>query len=233
MNKKRLDSAIAIASSILFLWFMWWGAFTASPVENEQSEEVSATTFIEGSESMDNAYEETAMVPNDSGANNSLSVNASAENASWPKIARVVRVIDGDTFVASVGGSNVTVRMIGIDTPETVHPSISVQCFGKEASERLASLINQKSVVLSIDPTQGVEDKYGRLLAYAYLPNGQNVNELMIHDGYAFEYTYNIPYTLQSSFLSAENFARTNGRGLWAEGVCTPETSSRTNLEMN
>ncbi len=131
----------------------------------------------------------------------------------------VVKVIDGDTFTIAMEGENVTVRLIGLDTPETVDPRTTVQCFGKEASEKAKHILSGTSVRIELDPSQGERDKYGRLLAYAFLPSGMNVAEYLIIEGYGHEYTYNLPYKYQADFKAAEDRARTEERGLWA-GAC-------------
>jgi micrococcal nuclease len=74
----------------------------------------------------------------------------------------VVRVVDGDTVVIA---PDTTVRLIGIDTPETVDPRKPVQCFGREASAYAHLLLDGRSVSLEYDPTQGRLDRYGRTLA--------------------------------------------------------------------
>ncbi len=135
----------------------------------------------------------------------------------------VVRVIDGDTFSVRVGGVIKTVRLIGLDTPETVHPSKPVECFGKEASLKAKQVLSGEKVRLEQDLSQGKLDKYGRLLVYVYLEDGTNFNKMMIEEGYAFEYTYNIPYKYQVEFKLAEKQARISKRGLWADGVCETE----------
>ena len=138
----------------------------------------------------------------------------------------VERVIDGDTIDISFNGTKTRVRLIGINTPETVDPRRPVQCFGKEASARAKELLSGKEVFIELDPSQDRYDKYGRLLAYIYLPNGVFFNELMIKEGYAYEYTYRVPYKYQEEFKQAERDARTNKRGLWADGVCTSTTTT-------
>lgn len=131
----------------------------------------------------------------------------------------VSRVVDGDTIVVTTPGSTEKVRLIGVDTPETVDPRKPVQCFGKEASDFTKSLLTNKSVRLERDPTQDDRDKYGRLLRYVYLDDTL-VNELIISRGYGHEYTYRIPYLHQAEFKKAEYLAREAKQGLWADGVC-------------
>ena len=137
---------------------------------------------------------------------------------------KVVKVVDGDTISVNINGVNTSVRMIGIDTPETVDPRKTVQCFGQEASNKAKSILSNQMVQLELDSSQGKYDKYDRLLAYVFLIGGINFNELMIKEGYAYEYTYSIPYKYQSAFKSAQKEAQANKRGLWADGVCEEES---------
>lgn len=133
---------------------------------------------------------------------------------------KIDRVVDGDTVKIYINNKLETVRLIGLDTPETVHPNKKVECFGVEASNKAKELLSNKWVVLEKDSSQGERDKYGRLLFYIFLEDGSLFNKWMIENGYGFEYTYNIPYLYQSDFKNAENFARENNLGLWASGVC-------------
>lgn len=134
--------------------------------------------------------------------------------------ALVTGVIDGDTIRVSLAGSTRTVRLIGIDTPEVVDPRKPVQCYGREASARTTALLLGKTVALEADPSQGDTDKYGRLLRFVWLPDGTDVNLALIRDGYAFEYTYAIPYREQPTYVAAQRAARTAQRGLWSPTTC-------------
>lgn len=133
---------------------------------------------------------------------------------------RVVKVIDGDTINIESDGQKETIRMIGLDAPESVDPRKPVQCFGVEASNKLKDLIDGKSVFLEDDPSQGERDKYNRLLRYVFLEDGTNIDKLMISEGYAHEYTYNLPYKYQEEFKQAGREAREAKRGLWADDSC-------------
>lgn len=133
---------------------------------------------------------------------------------------QVVKVIDGDTILVDIEGKNRSVRLIGINAPETDDPRKKVECFGKEAKEKAIDLLTDKKVNLRSDPTQADKDKYGRLLRYVFLEDGTNFNKLMIEEGYAFEYTYNIPYQYQKEFKLAQKQAEENKKGLWADGIC-------------
>lgn len=132
----------------------------------------------------------------------------------------VVRVVDGDTIVVHVDGVDEKIRLIGVNTPETVDPRKTVECFGKEASAFTKKLLENKSVRLERDSTQDNRDKYKRLLRYVFFEDGALFNRELIAEGYAYEYTYKIPYTHQTEFKSAQHDAEQNKRGLWAPDVC-------------
>jgi micrococcal nuclease len=138
----------------------------------------------------------------------------------------VIKVIDGDTLDVDINGKTERLRLIGIDTPETVDPRKTVQCFGKEASEKAKSLLQGASVRLEEDTSQDTRDKYGRLLRYVHLKDGTNFNKYMISEGYAHEYTYEVPYRYQADFKAAEVSARDNNRGLWSPSSCGGVTTS-------
>jgi micrococcal nuclease len=131
--------------------------------------------------------------------------------------ARVVRVVDGDTIVAAVGGTDQYVRYIGIDTPETVKPGTPVQCFGERASAENHSLVEGRTVRLVFDRER--RDDYGRLLAYVYAGAGaRSVNAILVRGGYARTLTIapNTTHAAQLARLQAR--AGRAGRGLW--GAC-------------
>lgn len=132
----------------------------------------------------------------------------------------VTKVTDGDTIHIDMDGTDEKVRLIGINTPETVDPRTQVQCFGKEASNRMKELAEGKIVRLEYDDSQSLRDAYGRLLAYVYLEDGQMLNRKMVAEGYAYEYTYLTPYKYQSEFRDLQNIARTSARGLWSPETC-------------
>jgi micrococcal nuclease len=124
--------------------------------------------------------------------------------------ATVKRVVDGDTVELASGEK---VRMIGVDTPETVKPNHPVEPYGKEASDFTKRLLTDQQVMLKFD----VEpyDRYKRLLAYIYLQDGTFVNEKLVQEGYARIMTIppNVAYV--ERFLEAEREAREHNRGLW------------------
>lgn len=135
-----------------------------------------------------------------------------------PNTCRVTHVSDGDTIKAQCGtAAAITVRIIGIDTPETVDPRKPVQCYGPEASTRAHQLLDGKSVRLYVDPTQDRLDRYGRTLAYVSI-RGRDYGERMLRDGYAREYLYRKPYLKRPIYVSAQATAKADRKGLW--GSC-------------
>ena len=124
------------------------------------------------------------------------------------------RVIDGDTIAVEKNGKKEKVRLIGADTPETVHPSKPVEYFGKEASEFTRKNVEGKRVRLEYDWQN--RDKYGRLLAYVYIEDGTFLNAEIIRQGYGFAYT-RYPFKYLEDFREYEREARGNNRGLWVK----------------
>ncbi len=130
--------------------------------------------------------------------------------------ASVLRVIDGDTVEIGYEDKKETVRLIGVDAPE-FGPHAKSECFGEEASHYMKEIAEGRAVKVVTDPTQDEHDMYGRLLAYIYLDRGTLINQKMIEEGYAEEYTYTNKYNLQSEFKAAESEAKLASRGLWSE----------------
>jgi micrococcal nuclease len=97
------------------------------------------------------------------------------------------RVVDGDTIIVKMKGTEERVRLIGMDTPETVHPEKPIEYFGKAASAFTKRMAEGKMVRLEYDWQE--KDKYGRLLAYVYLEDGIFLNAEIINQGYGFAYT--------------------------------------------
>ncbi len=134
---------------------------------------------------------------------------------------KVATVYDGDTIGINYQSKIEKVRLLGVDTPETKDPRKPVQCFGREASAFTKQLLEGKSVRLAFDSTQGERDKYGRLLAYVYTTDNIFVNQKLIEEGYAHEYTFQgNPYQFQTEFQLAERSARVLQRGLWSDQTC-------------
>lgn len=138
----------------------------------------------------------------------------------------VVEAIDGDTIVVKEGGEERTVRLLGVDTPETKDPRRAVQCFGHEASKYTKSLVTGRAVRLVIDPAEGDKDKYGRLLRYVYFEDGTMLNDRLVYEGYAFAYE-KFPTARTEVLKKMEKDARDNNRGLWGGCDVTVKDSGK------
>ena len=141
----------------------------------------------------------------------------------------VLKVVDGDTIKIDYKGKSETVRLIGVDTPETVHPNKPVEFFGKEASAFLKNLLKGESVYLRFgDEERG---KYGRLLAYVYrAPDGLFVNLEIVRQGYGHAYV-KFPFKHMEIFREYEKRARVVGKGLWT--AQSPQPTSRETKSQN
>lgn len=142
----------------------------------------------------------------------SISDKSGNDQRSDNRSVLVTRVLDGDTIEIERGQK---VRYIGIDTPETVDPRTSVQCFGKEAAAKNKELVGGKRIRLEKDISE--TDKYGRLLRYVFVGD-TFVNETLVKEGYAFSSSYPPDVKHQELFNQAEKEARAANRGLW--GSC-------------
>ncbi len=132
----------------------------------------------------------------------------------------VVSVVDGDTVKVQMDDRRETVRIIGINALESVDPRRAVECFGTEASKRATTLLSEKMVILERDKTQADRDRYNRLLRHVRLSDGRQFGEVMIAEGYAYEYTYGTAYAYQQQYRAAQQEAQMAQRGLWAPDVC-------------
>ncbi|MHB1139826.1 MAG: thermonuclease family protein, partial [Microthrixaceae bacterium] len=131
--------------------------------------------------------------------------------------AEVVRIVDGDTVLVALGdGAEERVRLIGIDTPESVKPGTPVMCFGKEATAHLGELIPAGTAV-RLERDVEARDRYDRLLAYVYrASDGEFVNLRMAADGFADQATYPPNVAHVDEFRDAVRSARDSGSGLWS-----------------
>lgn len=146
------------------------------------------------------------------------------QNKQLSELYKVTKVIDGDTIEVNIAGKIERLRLIGINTPETLDPRKPLQCFGKESSNNAKELLEGKKVRLESDASQYNRDKYGRLLRYVYFEDGTSYNKLIISEGYAHEYTYNTPYKYQSEYKQAQKDAEKSQRGLWSTNTCAGDT---------
>lgn len=162
-----------------------------------------------------------------------IAETSAAQDAGIPvepekKLYPVIKAIDGDTISVDVDGVATVLRLIGINTPETVDPRKPVECFGTEASNKAKDILTGKKVSLESDDTQSDRDKYNRPLRYIFLEDGTNFNKLMIEEGYAYEYTYDIPYKYQAEFKDAQQKAEASKMGLWAGDTCSGKLNGQT-----
>jgi len=137
----------------------------------------------------------------------------SEDEASYP----VVHVYDGDTFTVRMpDGSIETVRLLGIDAPETGKKYTKRECYGDESTAALVGLIGGKSVRLVPDPSQDDRDAYDRLLRYVTLPDGADAGLRMIEGGFVREYTFHErAYDRQGGYTEAEARASDSHTGSW------------------
>ncbi len=126
----------------------------------------------------------------------------------------VTNVIDGDTIRVGRGWRLTTVRLIGVDAPETVPPEKPVEFYGPEAAGFTRKALLGKWVRLEVESTTQF-DAYGRLLGYVYLPDGTLFNHELVRQGYARAYT-RFRFKRVQEFRGAQGEAREAGRGLWA-----------------
>jgi len=136
------------------------------------------------------------------------------------KYYQVVKIVDGDTIDVNINGKIERIRLIGIDTPETVDNNKPIECFGPEATKKAKELLSNQQVRLEADPNQDDSDTYNRLLRYVFRDDGLFFNEWMITNGYAHEFTFIYPYKYQTKFKQAELEARNNNLGMWEVGIC-------------
>jgi len=148
-------------------------------------------------------------------------INAAAQQAqkSQPGLYAIDHFVDGDTIAVKMDGKVESIRMIGIDTPETHKPNAPVQCYGPAAAAYTKNLIGAGSVRLEADEKSTNRDRYNRLLRYVYLPDGRLVEAELVKNGYAFAYV-DFPFGKSGEFVSYQTAAKTAGKGLW--GNCQP-----------
>ena len=149
-------------------------------------------------------------------ASREQAVQAGSENG-WTPNATVERVVDGDTIVVLIGGRQETVRLIGIDTPESVAPTRPVQCFGKEASLHLEAVLPEGTEITLVRDVEA-RDAYQRLLGYVVRSSdGLFVNLELVAAGYAAVLNYPPNDHYADVLGRAEADAVAAGRGLWGQ----------------
>lgn len=148
-----------------------------------------------------------------------LGKSFSPEQVQGKEIARVTRVIDGDTIEINIRGETKKLRYIGVNTPETVDPRRPDECFGEEASKENKRLVEGKDIILEKDISE--TDQFNRLLRYIYLPLSDGsllfINDYLVRQGFANASTFPPDVKYYQQFLEAQQEARDNNRGLWGK----------------
>jgi micrococcal nuclease len=144
--------------------------------------------------------------------------------ATDPKVYyEVEKVVDGDTIRVNINGKSSLVRFIGINAPEIEHSENRAECFGYNSKLYLKKLLFYQRVRLESDPNDSNVDRYGRLLRYVFLENGQNLNEKMARDGYAFSVIYKKDNKYEKQLQTAQQSAQKDNVGYWAENICVKD----------
>ena len=149
-------------------------------------------------------------VPKTEPQNQHTQTDVTNQDPAEENLVLVERVIDGDTFEIS---GDERVRLIGVDTPETVKPGTFPEPYGQEASDFTKSKLEGQHVELVFDVQE--RDQYGRFLAYVYLDDGTFFNELLVREGYGMVYTVPPNVAHRDTFLEAQRYAMENGLGIW------------------
>lgn len=213
MRIKRLLGAIALALLALAYFVLFPAPSPGIPPTGDSDSVLQAGSVI----SEDSTYQTDDAVDLPEQVERIVPDNAVETNAT------VVRVIDGDTIIANVDGiGRATIRLLGVNTPETVDPRKSVECFGKEASAFThRTLAEGLRVFLAADPRADEVDKYGRLLRNIILEDGTDVNAMLVREGYAYAYT-SFPLTPERKreLTMLQDEAKELMRGLWSPDAC-------------
>lgn len=138
---------------------------------------------------------------------------AGCSSQSPDNVVKVTRAVDGDTIEVTYNGKEEKVRLIGVDTPETKHPTKPVEPYGPEASAFTKKTLEGKKVRLEFDVQE--RDKYGRLLAYLYLEDGTFFNAELLRQGFAQVLTVPPNVRHADEFVKLQREAREAKRGLW------------------
>lgn len=212
---KRLVAIIGplLIAAMALLYAMLSDVSVPADVLNAQTETATTTTYAS---TKTTTTTDVGLPAEQSGSTTVALVEANA---------LVIRVVDGDTLEARLDSEPATeykIRLLGVNTPETVDPRRAVQCYGKQASDFTKNTLNGKRVRLDADPKADERDKYGRLLRNVILEDGTDFNALLIREGYANAYLsfpLNAARKVELRKLEAE--AKAAKRGLWGVEGCS------------
>lgn len=206
-TKVRYTSLVVIGLLTLFFGSTWVAAMSSpsKPSTAIVQSEQTAKVYLNKSQAEKPSEQPTSITP-------TFKPQTAPANKNIV-LAKVTEVVDGDTIKVDLGNGNIkTVRYIGIDTPETVDPRKSVQCFGKEASAKNKELVGGSTVGLEKDVSE--TDKYGRLLRYVYMGD-LFINQELVVQGYAHASSYPPDVKYQDKLNASQQQARAANKGLW------------------
>lgn len=158
-------------------------------------------------------------IPGNAGDSTNIQQVTKTTTDTQPGTYAIDHFVDGDTIAVTMNGKVETIRMIGIDTPETHKPNSPVQCYGPAAAAYTKQLIGSNRVRLEADSQSTNRDRYDRLLRYVYLPDNRLVEAELIKNGYGFAYTQ-FPFGKSAEFEQLQADAKAANAGLW--GNCAP-----------
>lgn len=162
--------------------------------------------------------------------NSTMQQATKTATSTQPGTYAIDHFVDGDTIVVNMNGKTETVRMIGIDTPETHKPNTPVQCYGPAAAAYTKQVIGTGRVRLEADSQSTNRDRYNRLLRYVYLSDGRLLEAELIKNGYGFAYTQ-FPFGKSDEFVQLQAQAKASNKGLW--GNCSPYQQNNDRWQTN
>ncbi|TFJ93163.1 nuclease [Lentibacillus salicampi] len=182
--------------------------------ENQDSKKYTSSTDNEESNKVTSTPDNKNDIPDKENASQKNSLQQENKKQNGDATATVTRVVDGDTIEINLNGKTEDVRLLLVDTPETVHPSEPVQPYGPEASQFAKNKLSGKKVRIEYDGPK--RDKYDRLLSYLWV-DGKNFNKMLLRQGLArYAYVFDPPYTHSDTFMKAQNKAKSEGKGIWS-----------------
>lgn len=218
MTQKNKKLLFGIISGLVV--FLIASYYADTPIQTEAEEQVDSTDTVFDVETERDYYIDS----DDEGVEDVTESESVFAEEVISTNAKVLNVVDGDTIEAvldSEPNKTVRVRLLGINTPETVDPRRPVECFGKQASDFAKQTLSDKRILLESDPEADEIDKYGRLLRNVFLPDGTDFNALMVESGYAYAYVSFPQNKARKAELRAlEQSAKAANRGLWNPEIC-------------
>jgi len=198
--------------AVLLALFLAFGLSACGGASSSADGNQNATEYSESEDDLFDGSEEEAL-PDDDSDNESEASDVGGYQGDG-LFCLVTRVVDGDTFVVDYNGTSEKVRIVGVDTPETVDPNTPDEAYGETASAFTKNSLEGQGVYLEQEPLQNDRDKYGRLLRHVFLEDGTNFGELLIRQGLAEDASY-YGNTYAAQFAAAQDEAKASGRGMW------------------